>query len=171
MSDDVQSFQDWCDSASDEIVENLLQMICEGESMELDDLPIKVDIFHTHQLDAVNHVHSGEAAVSGETWAFVVESGNRSGCVVEEWCHPDDAEGYNPPPPTIYTFVPDDDFLEQTRPVMYKVYLAWRELDWFKEKERNYNYDKHFAPGWKTEKYYRDWAESRAMKIAVREES
>lgn len=160
---DCQSFLDWCEGASDDTVEHLLETICEGESK------YGVRITSTHRIDVINHVYSGEADVDGETFSFVVESGNMVGCAVYEWCHPDDAEGYSPPPPTIYIFVPRDPSLERDRPQMYEAYLAWRELDWFKEKEQGYNYDKHFAPGTKTETHYREWAKKLGLRIAVKE--
>jgi hypothetical protein len=38
---------------------------------------------------------------------------------------------------------------------------------WFKDKEMGYNYDSHFAPGGKTEAYYRDWADSLGLIIGL----
>lgn len=131
-TEDCQSFVNWCKHTSDDVVEDVMQIICEGESK------YGVTIYFTHQIDVINHVYVGEVEVEGKTWAFVVESGNRVGSAVYEWCHPDDAEGYNPTPPTIYTFVPREN-LERTRPEMHKVYLAWTKMEWFREKERNYN--------------------------------
>jgi len=35
---------------------------------------------------------------------------------------------------------------------------------------RAYHYDRHFAPGGKTESHYREWAASKGMKIEMVEE-
>ena len=122
-----------------------------------------------HQINACNHVASGCIEHEGESFGFIIESGDRNGTVIHDWGPEDDVGVYQPEPPTQYTFVPTDSFLKERRPEMYKVYLYWREQEWFKEKERGYNYDRHFAPGCATEKYYRDWAATKGMQIAPKE--
>lgn len=121
-----------------------------------------------HQHNACNHTASGDIEYQGETFGFVIESGDRSGTVILEWGPSEDVGTYQPEPPTIYTFVPQEDNLKETRPGLWAVYLAWTKQPWFQEKERGYNYDRHFAPGGKTESYYRDWAATKGMKIAAK---
>jgi hypothetical protein len=50
-------------------------------------------------------------------------------------------------------------------PQMFQVYLMWRKQPWFIEKERGYNYDRHFQPGGMVEDHYREWAATRGMKV------
>lgn len=122
-----------------------------------------------HQINACNHVYSGVIEHAGEEFGFVIESGDMNGTVIHEWGAAEDVGVYEPEPPVVYTFVPADDFLKTEHPGLYRVYVLWTKTEWFKEKERGYNYDRHFAPGCKTEDHYRNWAASKGMKIAPRE--
>jgi hypothetical protein len=45
----------------------------------------------------------------------------------------------------------------------------WRMEPWFAEIIRSYAYDKHFAPGGRTETYYRDKAQSKGLRIVSKE--
>ena len=129
-----------------------------------------VTISDTHQINACNHIHSGTVEHAGETFSFIIESGDRNGTVIEQWCSPDDAEPFDPPKPTIYTFVPRDGLLKQDRQAMYDVYLLWTQEQWFQDQVKAYNYDNHFAPGGKTSKHYREWAEKKGLKITIKSE-
>lgn len=122
-----------------------------------------------HQINACNHIASGRIEHEGECFGFIIESGDINGTVIHDWGHEDDVGVYQPEPPTIYTFIPADDELKTKRPELYKVFLKWREQQWFKDKEHGYNYDRHFAPGGKTESYYRSWAASKGLKIAPKD--
>lgn len=130
-----------------------------------------ISFLDIHQHNACNHTVSGTIEHAGESFGFIIESGDIHGTVIHEWGEPEDVGVFKPAPPTLYTFVPTDPGLELRRPEMWKVYLAWRETPWFKEKERGYNYDRHFQPGSVTEKHYRDWAATKGLMPAIVEEA
>jgi hypothetical protein len=137
-------FAAFCKRFGDEAGESVLERICEahwsgsGPGVRLTDI---------HQHNACNHTLSGTVEHRGEAFGFVIESGDRNGTVILQWGDPEDIEAFKPEKPTLYTFVPQDDFLKERRPEMYRVYLAWTKEDWFNEKARNYNYDRHFSAG------------------------
>jgi hypothetical protein len=122
---------------------------------------------YTH--NSTNHTYSGEIVIDGETYGFVVESGDNNGTVVHGWGDPDTVTPFeHPEPPEPYTFLPrNPEYMQVHRPAMWKVYLVWREEPWFKEKERGLNYDRYFAPGVKTNTHYRDWADAKGMQIGL----
>ena len=127
-----------------------------------------VEFRDIHQHDACNHTLSGTVDVDGTLYGFIIESGNNWGTVVHEWGLADDIGTYQPPPPPEpFTFVPADPNLPITRPGMFQVYLEWRKEEWFKAKEREYRYDRHFQPGGFVEKHYREWAAKKGMTIGL----
>lgn len=122
-------------------------------------------ISDVHTINACNHVYSGNVLIDGTDYGFIIESGDRVGTEIREWGLADDVGTYDPgPPPEPLRLVPRDDNLWCDRPAMFAVYAAWRKEKWFEDLERNYNYDRHFAPGGKTETYYRSKAEARGLK-------
>ena len=131
----------------------------------------RITISNAHMHDAVNHTYSGTLLHDGIEYGFIIDNGNWNGTVVREWGPADDVGTYEPPKPTLYTFVPTHGTMKEDAPFMFAVYLSWRKTKWFQDKEHGYNYDKHFAPGGKTESYYRDWAANKGMKIVTQEEA
>lgn len=127
-----------------------------------------VKLLDVYQINACNHVLMGTIDISGIEHGFIIESGDRNGTVIKGWGDPEDV-GYfkHPEPPEPLTFVPRNPNLQIERPEMFRVYLAWREEPWFKEKEQSYNYDRHFQPGAVTENHYRSWAESKGMEVGL----
>lgn len=126
-----------------------------------------VHLSDVYQHNACNHTLSGTITDGDEVYGFIIESGDWNGTVVHAWGHEDDiGEFEHPEAPEPYTFVPKSSLLHINRPHLFQEYLGWRQEAWFKEKEIGYNYDSHFAPGGATEKYYRDWADSRGLRIA-----
>lgn len=122
-------------------------------------------VVSTYKHNACNHTYSGEIDVDGERYAFVIDSGDWNGTVIHEWCHPDEAKGFTEPePPEPRTFVPVNDNLNVTVPAMFRAYGLWRLESWFKDMERAYNYDRHFAPGVKTEAHYTEQAAKRGLR-------
>jgi hypothetical protein len=127
---------------------------CKGEGI----------VMSAYRHNACNHTLSGEIEVDGDRYSFVIDSGDWGGTVVHEWCSPDEAKGFREPePPEPYTFVPNAPNLLENRPALFKVYGMWRKEAWFKDLERGYNYDRHFAPGTKTESHYREKAQKRGL--------
>lgn len=155
-------FAAFCARFGDEAGQEVMERIADaGWNRKGDGVSFK-DI---HQINACNHVYSGVITHAGEDFGFIIESGDIHGTLIREWGAADEIGTYQSPAPTLYTFAPADDELKQKRPELYGVYLAWRKTDWFRDKERGYNYDRHFAPGGKTEDHYRAWAASKGMKI------
>lgn len=127
-----------------------------------------VKFFDIYQHNACNHTLSGNIDVDGKEYGFIIESGDRNGTVVHAWGDPEDVGVFeHPKPEEPLTFVPKDRMLAFNNPNMFNVYLSWREEGWFKEKERNYAYDRHFQPGGKIEKYYREWAATKSMEVGL----
>lgn len=126
-----------------------------------------VKIHSTFQHNACNHTYSGTIEHDGKTFAFIIESGDWNGTVIRAWGSPEDVGLYAPPKPVLKTFVPKDPILKMTRPGLWKVYFEWTKQEWFREKVRSYNYDRHFQPGGLIEKHYTDWADKKGLRIAT----
>jgi hypothetical protein len=121
-----------------------------------------------HQINACNHIYGGRIRYAARWYGFVIESGDRNGTVVMEWGSEDDVSGwFSEPKPTIYSLVPTDDSLGIYRPEMFRVYLQWQKQKWFAEMHSGYNYDRHFAPGCKTEEYWRGAATKKGLKFVT----
>ncbi len=146
------------EAAGTEVMDRITDAEC-GGSRE----GITMDV---HRHNACNSTLSGTITHAGEDFGFVIDSGDWNGTLIRQWGPAEDVEPYEPEPPILYTFVPADPSLRERSPGLFKVYLAWAKMDWFKDKVRGYNYDRHFAPGVKTERHYRDWAVSKGLKIA-----
>lgn len=145
-----------------EILERIAD-VAWGLSRQYDDAGLR--IFDVHRHNACNFTYVGEIDHEGQTYAFVIDSGDWAGTVVREWCAPEHAKGYTPEYVEPPTFVPEDDTLFQRSPAKFMVYGYWRTEYWFKEMERAYNYDRHFAPGHQTETTYRNMARAKGLKV------
>jgi hypothetical protein len=164
---DCQEFLDFC-KADEKRANAILSRICEahyagGESVN----EVSFDCRHKH--DACNYTLNGCVKDGEEEFRFTIDDGNWNGTVVREWGTEENVGLYEPPPPPMYDMVPIDDSLEQTRPQMWKVYLMWKKEEWFKEILSSYAYDAHFAPGLKTEQYWRGKAKAKGLKIVMKE--
>lgn len=165
---DCKPFREFCEKFGDDVAAVFLETLCDlGWNSERDSDGIHISSSYQH--DAANYTYSGIFTHEGVEYGFIIDNGNENGTVVREWGFAADVGEYKPPKPTIYTFVPNNDMLKEDQPGLWGVYLEWRKAAWFQEKERGYNYDRHFAPGGKTESHYRDWAASKGMKIVSRE--
>lgn len=147
-----------------EPTDEALERICDahwnsgGEGVKFRDI---------HQHNACNHTLSGTIEIDGTEYGFIIQNGDWNGTVVDKWGLADDVGTYKPEPPTLFTFVPMDDTLRTSKPHMWQVYLAWRKEKWFQDKERAYNYDRHFQPGGAIENHYREWAAKKGMKPGI----
>jgi hypothetical protein len=161
-------FAAFCDRFGEAVVldfmERLADLSWSGDRVSADG---SIRITDCYQHNAANHTYSGTLSHAGEEFGFIIEQGDRNGTLVRDFGPADDVGTFDPPEPELYTFVPADDELKTKRPEMYAVYLAWTKEEWFKEKVRGYNYDRHFAPGGKTETYYREWAAKKGLKPAL----
>lgn len=143
---------------SDEILEYICDAQWNGGKGE------GIHFIDIYQHNACNHTLSGTIDVDGTKYGFIIDNGDLGGTVVREWGLADDVGTYKPEPPgEPLTFVPSG----VLNAGLLKVYHLWRKEAWFKEKERGYLYDRHFAPGCATEKHYREWAAKKGMKIGL----
>lgn len=167
---DCPEFTAFCDSGGNAAAVAFLEELCDLEwsgKTRTD----RITISDSHRHDACNYTHSGTVVIDGTEYGFVIDNGNWNGTVVREWGLAEDVGIYQPPKPAIYTFVPANDTLKEDALGLWLIYLSWHKEDWFQDKVRGYNYDRHFAPGGKTENYYRDWASKKGMKIVTQEEA
>jgi len=161
---DCANFIAFCNAVGNDAASKLIDRICDAQAGDKSD-GIRISTAHRH--DAINYTLEGEAEYEGKTYAFLIDNGNWNGTVVREWGNPENAPSYEPPPPPRYEAIPQNEGLKQTHPGLWAVYLQWRQQDWFKDLVRGYNYDNHFAPGNKTERYYREMAAKRGLKIVL----
>ena len=146
--------------------EEMLERICDahwnggkGEGVTFRDI---------YQHNACNHTLSVTIEENGTVYGFVIDNGDWNGTVVVSWGLEDDVASYkHPEPGEQLTFVQINPCLRTERPEMWQVYLWWRDQSWFKEKNRNYLYDRHFQPGVQIEKHYREWAAQKRMTIGL----
>ena len=167
---DCKEFAAFCEKIGNDAAVEFLEELCDME-WNHEKKSKRISIYDTYRHDMTNYTHSGTFTYEGVEYGFVIDNGNWNGTVVREWGLADDVGIYDPPKPTFYTFVPVNGTLREDSPGMFTVYLDWRKKAWFQDKERGYNYDRHFAPGSKTESYYRDWAATKGMKIVTQEEA
>jgi hypothetical protein len=163
---DCKAFVAFCEANPDkweDLLERIIDAFCSQQKTD----GICFDVIHQH--NACNHTMDGSIDIEGKTYRFTIDNGDWAGTVVREWGDEETVGLYTPPPPPQYDMVPIDPSLKATRPSLWKVYLAWRKEPWFAEIIRSYAYDKHFAPGGRTETYYRDKAQSKGLRIVSKE--
>ncbi|WP_454813822.1 hypothetical protein [Labrys neptuniae] len=165
-----EDFSAFCERFGDDVGIDIMERMIDAAHAK-DGRCGNIHVHDVHRHNACNHTYSGTVEHAGEIFGFIVHSGDWNGTDVEEWGPEDDVGTYDPPRPTTYTFVPANRTLKFDRPAMWQVYLQWRDQPWFKEKAHGYNYDRHFAPGGKTESHYRDWAASKGLRIVDTEEA
>jgi len=158
------AFEAFCAEYGEEAGEEVMERIADAMWTQKGDDRLRINNFHT--LNACNHVADGDIEHDGKWFSFSVESGDWNGTVIHGWGDLDDVAAYDPPRPTIYDLMPSNRSLEIERPGMFRVYLLWRQEKWFQDLARSYNYDRHFAPGGKTESYWRGKAASRGLVYA-----
>jgi hypothetical protein len=117
---------------------------------------IKITEKHNH--DVINSVGRAEIIINGEPLYVEWEDGNMNGSQIIDYSF----EGLTAPKRyvTAYKFVP----VVRTE-LALKIYEYWKKENWFKEKERSMNYDFHFAPGEKTQTYYKNFAAQKGLRI------
>jgi hypothetical protein len=121
-----------------------------------------VFLFDRVTLNACNHAMTGVFWLDGTEWAFEVESGDWNGWVWRSVS----AEGPIPEidyKPTVFALQPNSTIVAQAvmanqgKSLVAK-WDAFLERPEFKDLPRKYMYDRHFAPGIKTERYWKDKA-------------
>lgn len=155
------AFEAFCVEYGEKAGEEVMERIADAMWSRKGDDRLRINNFHT--LNACNHVADGDIKHDGKWFSFSIESGDRNGTVIHGWGDLDDVAAYDPPCPIIYDLMPSNRSLEIERPGMFRVYLLWRQEKWFQDLSRSYNYDRHFAPGGKTESHWREKAASRGL--------
>ncbi|MBS1065888.1 hypothetical protein JK164_07940 [Gluconobacter kondonii] len=158
------AFEAFCAKYGEKAGEEVMERIADAMWTRKGDDRLRINNFHT--LNACNHVADGDIEHAGEWFSFSIESGNWNGTVIRGWGDLDQVTAYDPPRPTVYDLMPRDRSLEIARPGMFRVYLLWRREKWFQDLAQSYNYDRHFAPGGKTETYWREKAAARGLLYA-----
>ncbi|WP_406586427.1 hypothetical protein [Asaia lannensis] len=159
------AFEQFCAKYGDDAGTEVMERI--GDAMFEKDPGDRIKILDVHALNACNHIVDGDIEHAGKWFSFSVESGDRRGTFVREWGAHGSVAGYEPEPPIVYDLMPANRALEIKRPGMFGVYLAWREMEWFRKLAQSYNYDRHFAPGGKTENHYRAKGAERGLVFAI----
>ena len=159
-----------------EEISDLAIQYCQGAELFL--TSNHITITGSHRTDALNYTFTGTVDIAGKTYYFVIESGNRMGTYIERWDDEETATPWEPPEPSYMTFVPPrlsylrqcyaEYMLADRKPATAEVFWAAidyiryrdhiRQADWFKDLVQSYNYDRYFAPGPKTENYFREKA-------------
>lgn len=160
MADEHPEFAKFCAHYGDAVAIGFLEELCDAMFTRKSD---RIYISDVHQHNACNHTVTGILNHDGKEFCFIIESGDWNGTVVRHFG--EELRHFEPPPPPIYDMVPINPNLEKERPEMYRVYLAWKKLDWFQELLRNYAYDRHFQPGVKIEGYYKNKALEKGLRI------
>ena len=161
------NFDAFCAQFGEDVGNEILEMICDANCTGSFG-PVHISKRYRH--NACNYTISGHVEHANERFYFVVHNGDWNGTVVEQFGKEDEVIEYVESKPTLYTFVPNNPRLKFEKPHMWQIYLLWRNEKWFTEKVRGYNYDRHFAPGLKTEQHYFDFAKSKGMIIATEED-
>lgn len=147
--------------------ENILQEICDAFYND------KTEFHHgtiteTIQRNICNYTLKGYLELDGLEYYFEINDGDWSGTEISQFELAENAiTGKEEEPISILSFIPENPFLHISNPAIFQAYLSWRKSEWFKEKERNYNYDRFFQPGGQIEKYYRNWAAEKGMTVGV----
>lgn len=163
------SWEDFVLKYGETVSENLLQTICEAIYADRNENGVRIIDKCRH--DAINCTATGILEHDGQEFKFVIEDGDWNGTVIREWGDPETVADYEHPKPPVYDMVPTNPNLKEERPAMWGVYLIWKTQEWFQEILKDYAYDRHFAPGSKTEQYYREKAAQKGLRIVRSEES
>ena len=100
-------FDEFCKRFGDDAGEEILTRICDAHCGSGNG----VHITDVYRHNACNHTLTGHIEHAGETFHFVVHSGDWNGTDVEEFGTIDEVGAYDPPKPTLYTFVPSNPLL------------------------------------------------------------
>lgn len=151
--------------------EDVLTMICESAHGQKHDAVTILDI---DRLDAINVRVEGILQWNDEEYSFHVEDGNWNGTVIREW--EGVGEAFERHKPTVYALQPNlglvSKAVESNRGAFliakWDAFLTRADV---KEIPNKYMYDKHFAPGGKTETYWKEAAAKHGFVIVTEDEA
>ncbi len=157
------------EAVTDDWIMNICECVWKGEThKESHGVTLSDLIEH----DVINKTATGYFEHDGQTWYFEVEDGNWVGTRFRAFGGEDSSVNLElrREPPARTTLVPANRMLRFDSPKKWAVYLGWRKEPWFSKLISNYAYDRHFAPGGKTEGYYRQAAQERGLIFALEED-
>lgn len=117
-----------------------------------DDTDICINEVHKH--NALNCTISGTIRYNEVEYGFIISDGNNNGTDIIEWGLADDVGYYQPEYHRGFTLAPYDDNLIEHDISAYSKYLEKTKELWFDKIVQGYNYDRYFAPGHTTERYW-----------------
>lgn len=164
------------------LLESLAEQICDVISGDeptddiRDGFTGSLNVDDVCRVDACNHIATGSFWAGSIVYGFKVESGNNNGFVwkdINERGDIPDIEREN----VTYALVPNAAAVARaidSSPNARMLLNLWDTLtsyEPYKSLAGNYAYDKHFAPGEKTERYWQSKAESVNLTITTKDEA
>lgn len=139
--------------------ESILEAICEAAHDDRHGHE-HIHIIDRDRLDSINVRAHGVVTIDGNEYRFIVESGDRNGFVLEDW---EGDKVFEHHKPTQYALAPNNSIIGKHLEAGRGQFLiakwdAFLQRPEFADLARKYAYDKHFAPGGKTESYWHDKA-------------
>lgn len=132
-----------------------------------------ITILERDRLDAINVRVNGIVTFNGNEHSFILSDGNWNGTFLEDWDGPMQFELHKP---TVWALQPNNALVGKALMegkgkfllMKWDAIIQNRKLD---DLPRKYAYDKHFAPGGKTESYWRGKAAEHGFVIVTKEEA
>lgn len=142
-----------------------------SEAAHDDDAHSAVTILDRDQLNAINVRVSGIVEINGVEYTFQLEDGDRNGTQLLAW---EDDKPFEHHVPTRWALAPQERLISDAVLSGKGLFLIWK---WDVMAARpeiaaivgKYAYDRHFAPGGKTEKHWRDAAAAHHFDIVTEE--
>lgn len=132
-----------------------------------------ITILERDKLDAINVRVNGIVTFNGNEHSFILSDGNWNGTVLEDWDGPMQFEHHKP---TEWALQPNNALVGRAlmdgtgKLLLLKWDAIIKNLN-LGDVPRNYAYDRHFHPGVKIEKHYRDKAAKHGFVIVTKEEA
>jgi len=116
-----------------------------------------IHILDRDKLDAINVRAHGIIEIDGEEYTFQMEDGNWSGTVLLDW---NSGREFEKHVPIRWTLQPSNDLINKAIEAGKGPFLIWKWDVMLKRPEiaaipGKYAYDRHFAPGGKTEQHWK----------------
>lgn len=134
--------------------------------------PPNVYILDRDRLDAINCRAHGIITIEGAEFTFQMDDGNRNGTVLREW---ESDKPFEHHVPVSWALQPSRALIDEAVMASKGPFLIWKwdamlaNRKAIAEIPGKYAYDKHFAPGGKTESFWRDQAAKHHFEIVSQE--
>jgi hypothetical protein len=132
-----------------------------------------VHIIDRDWIDVLNVRCHGSINIDDKEYSFIVEVGNRSGFLLEDW---EGAAVFAPCPRIEWTLAPMADMIDRVitsndGPILLELWDAVMTLPEVAKIPQDYMYDKHFQPGVAIRAYYREKAAKYKMILVTKNEA